>query len=439
MGKWTDRLMLWAGRKPKMPHRDTLDFARLVGFGGMNLSRDKPIPKPTFPNLRALSKTPYARRAINTIKNPIANLQWEIVPIDSSQGENAELQRQCETVKKCLMTPNNVDSFRSLIEAVLEDILVIGAGVIEQQLGGDQTRPLWMWPVDAQSISIFPFWSGDPAEARYCQTTGYTDLQDNQVKKLLRDDEIIYVKPNPTTATPYGFSPMEIAFTSISRQLNVGEFAGNVASNAQPQNLIYAGDTTEDAILTFRAYWRNEIEGQGQTPIIAGTNSPAVLPLHGGTDDALYLAYQQFLIREIANAFDLSPQNMALEADVNRNTSETAEDRDWDHAIIPMARLLESYLTRYAIHARLGYYQIQFKFTGLDREDEKATADIYEKYYRNNLLTPNEWRERLGLPPCKNKWAELLYNDAQEAIAEARGQKSLQSEGAQAKQEKSRS
>jgi len=45
-------------------------------------------------------------------------------------------------------------------------------------------------------------------------------------------------------------------------------------------------------------------------------------------------------VRKIASCFDLSPQNMGLEREVNRGTSETAQDRDWDQAIKPFAGLI---------------------------------------------------------------------------------------------------
>ena len=43
--------------------------------------------------------------------------------------------------------PNPEDSFRSMIEQVLEDVLVGGFGAIELDLSGDAQRPLVLWPV----------------------------------------------------------------------------------------------------------------------------------------------------------------------------------------------------------------------------------------------------------------------------------------------------
>lgn len=413
------------GRPRNQPHRDTIAFPNLAQFGNV-AQHQKLVFKPTPRNLRYFSRTPYARRAINAIVKPIAMLDWEITPIKGIEM-NSELERQVEVVTQCLSRPNTDDSFRSLVEQVMEDVM-LGAGAIEQQTGGDQSRPLWLWPTDGLSIQMFMDWDGKSASPRYFQTYGYGSYQGGGQGVSLRNDELIYIRPNPSTSTPYGYGPLEIAFNSISRLLGVGEFAGNVSSNARPSILLDLGDGyTHELLAAFRQYWRNEVEGQGVTPITALSSSEAskgrgvnVQRLYPEGDKALFLEYQEFLKSEIATAFDLSPQNLGVERDVNRNTSETAEDRDWDQAIKPYADLLASHFTREAIQGSLGFSQLEFRWSGLDREDEEATARIYETYFKNNLLTPDEQRERLGLPPMEGEWGDKTYADIQIAIQAAR-------------------
>lgn len=420
-GFW-ERLKMWAGRPRHVPERQTDLYPRLVGLGVFPGSRNHlPVVKPLPANLRYFSRTPHARRAINAIKNPVAMLKWEVVPKDEKAAEG-ELKRQCDIVTTCLRHPNHDDSFRTFIEQIIEDYLAVGAGAAELQIGGRDDRPLWMFPVDGISIQIFPTWNGERNESRYIQTIGFGNVSMLEGVQLT-NDELMYIRPNPSTSTPYGYGPLEIAFTTISRKLGVSEYAGNLTANAIPENLITALGYDDNALKAFRQYWRNEIEGQGAAPIIGTNDKDAIKihPLRGADDDALYLGYQEFLIREIAAAFDLSAQNLGIESDVNRNTSEVAEDRDWDQAIKPMAKLLESHINRDAIENRLGFTQIEFRFVGLDREDEKATADIYGVYYENNVITPNEQRKKLGMEPSKGKWGDLNYADVQIEIAKDKG------------------
>jgi HK97 family phage portal protein len=317
--------------------------------------------------------------------------------------------------------PNRDDSFRSLIEQVLEDTLC-GAGAIEQQLTGDPLRPVMLWPVDGLSIEVDAGWDGEAGSIRYRQS--YSGIGSASVE--LTNDELIYIRPNPSTHTPFGLGPLEVAFQSIARQLAVADYAGKVAANTRPGLMLNLGpEIGIDQIQAFRSYWRNEVEGQGLMPIIGAGKEVQALRLTPEGDGALYLKYQDWIVREIASCFDLSPQNMGLERDVNRGTSETAQDRDWDQAIKPFAGLIAAHLNRDLIQGLLGDHDLEFRWTGLDRADEQATSEIWRTYYTTNVLTPNEMRTRLGLPKLTAQWGDLLYADAQIAISAARGTKRL--------------
>lgn len=409
---------LFAGRKRHEPHRESEIYARLKQIGSWGLKDSRPTVKAVPANLRYFSRTVYASRAISLYTKPIAGLDWQVVPKPDVK-ENSEIKRQIEIVSNCLHHPNHDDSLVSLMQQIVEDICVCGAGAIEQQVGGDNSRPLWLWPVDALSIQIYADWDGDDNRPRYCQTLGYGNAGVARGIDMLNRD-LIYMRDRPTTDSPFSFGFIEIAFASINRLLGVQEYAGNVASNANPANIIFLQEATQNEIEAFRAYWRNDIEGQGMSPIVGGKDIKTAA-LRGGNDDALFLKYQQFIIREIATAAGCSPQNLGVEADVNRNTSEVAEDRDWDLGIAPMARMIARYINREAIQGRLGFSQIELSPGGLDREDEKATADIYKIEYEGNAVTPNEYRARHNQPPIESAFGDLCFADAQIAIAAARG------------------
>ena len=410
---------MYAGRLRNVPKRWSQAYPKLLGLFGRSNKMLGQGSKPTPSNLRAFSRTPYARRAINTIKNPIVALEWEL-EIDS---ESSDLKKRADTLLACFKQPNFVDSFRSLLEQGIEDLLVCGSGMYEIGISGDKARPLWLWPVDTTTVQPQADWDGSPDGIRFLQSSNVVggQLVGNIDVKRLKAKDFAYMRLNPTSEGPYGFGPLEIAYDSIQRQLGVGRYASNVASNAQPRNMIYIGDANEEQLAKFRGYYTNEVEGRGLTPILGGKEQPKVLPLHDGGDKALYLQWQEFLIREIATAFGISAQNLNLVADVNRNTSETAEDRDWDSAIIPVARVIEEHINRDIIQGRLGMVGVRFKFLGLDREDEMAQAEIFGKLYTYNCVTPNEWREEKGKKPLDSQWGDLCYADTQIGMKAAQG------------------
>src|SRR5690349_19851254 len=84
-------------------------------------------PKPTAANLRRFAETPVARKAINTIKDRIAGMRWRVQPRrgrELMELPNGEVRVEIAT--SIFESPNPEDSFRSLIEQVLEDVIVGG-------------------------------------------------------------------------------------------------------------------------------------------------------------------------------------------------------------------------------------------------------------------------------------------------------------------------
>ncbi len=365
-------------------------------------------------NLRFFSRTTYARRAISAIRNEVSSLQWRIQPINGEIEIPKKDRALIETVTAALRRPNYDISFAEFAGMSIEDMLVCGAAAFEPQV----TDRLWLFPVDAQSILINPLWQPGSPTPRYFQMIG---LMGSREGIELKDEELVYARLQPTTDTPYSYGPLEVAYQNIQRLLGVQDYAGNVTSNAQPENLLIAQGWSAEEIESARMFWRDEVEGQGTTPILGSRavdkSDFKVAKLRGANDDAIYPKYQDMLVRELAAAFNLSAQNLNVESDVNRSTSETARDRDFDQAIKPCAFAFASHLTFNVLHKHLGLTDYALVYPELFRDDQKTVAEIYKTYYNTNLITPNQQRKILGMEPLQNQWADLTFADAQIAIA----------------------
>ena len=362
------------------------------------------VPKPTPANLRRFSETPVARRAINVIKDRIVGMRWRIQPRRGRVLEQIpDGPQRIQILTENFEAPNPDDSFRSLIEQVLEDVIVGGYGAIELDLvegwrmptaGATPALPLLMWPVDGATIRIMTDWDGRPDSPRYAQVTGLSGAQGQIV---LDDNELSYIRLNPRTHTPFGLGRLEVAFETINAFLSAYRYAGRLASNSVVQYALWLQGLTPAHHERLIRWWQDEIEGTGRVPIISAESKPEVLRFAAGTDADLRLAWQEFLVRIIANAFDLPPQFLGLEQDVNRSTAGTMSDLGFRSAIVPTARLLAEYLTRDAIAKRLGWTDLEFVFTDVDAQDEMEQAQIDEILLRNGIVTVNEVRRARGL------------------------------------------
>ncbi len=377
------------------------------------------VPKPTPANLRRFAETPVARRAINAIKDRIVGMRWRI---QARRGRSLEQipdgARRVQVLTENFEAPNPDDSFRSLLEQVLEDVIVGGFGAIEidrvegWSLAADATAaelrsawtgetpvptrslPLLMWPVDGATIRIMTDWDGRPDSPRYAQVTG---LYGAEGQIVLNDDELSYIRLNPRTHTPFGLGRVEVAFETINAFLSAYRYAGRLASNSVVQYALWLQGLTPAHHERLIRWWQDEIEGTGRVPIISAESKPEVLRFGAGTDADLRLAWQEFLLRIIADAFDLPAQFLGVERDVNRSTAEEMSELAFRSAIVPTARLVAEYLTRDAIAKKLGWTDLEFVFTDVDAQDEMEQAQIDEILLRNGVITVNEARRARGL------------------------------------------
>ncbi len=360
-------------------------------------SAHRALPKPTPANLRKFAETPVVRRAINLIKDRVASLDWQVrLKRDYTPQKVGYAARKAAILRRTLEAPNDSDSFRTLIEQVLEDALVGGFGAIEMNLTGDSERPFDLWPVDGATIRINPKWDGRPGSPRYAQATGMTG---NDALVPLNDDELIYLRMNPRTHTPFGLGPLEVAFESVNTFLSAHRFAGKLASNSVVQYALWLNETTPAQQERLIRWWQDEIEGTGRVPILSTEQKPEVLRFAQGTDADLRLNWQEFLIRMIANAFGLPPLMLGLVADVNRSTAGELMDEAFHSAITPLARLLAEHLTRDLIAKRLGWREFEFVFNELDSRDEMQEIQIQTALLAAGVLTVNEVRAMRGLAP----------------------------------------
>jgi len=355
------------------------------------------MPKPTPANLRKFAETPLVRRAINIIKDRVASMDWQVkLKRDYTADKVGYAARKLAILRRTLEAPNDSDSFRTLIEQVLEDALVGGFGAIEMDLTNISERPFELWPVDGATIQINPKWNGTNDTPRYAQATG---LVGSAGLIPLHDDELMYVRMNPRSYTPFGLGPLEVAFETVNTFLGAHRFAGKLASNSVVQYALWLNEATPAQQERLIRWWQDEIEGTGRVPLISTEQKPEVLRFAQGTDADLRLNWQQFLIRMVANAFGLPPLLLGLEQGVNRATATELMDEAFHSAITPLARLLSEHITRDLLQKRLGWHEFEFVFNELDARDEMSEIQIQTALLTAGVLTVDEVRAMRGLSP----------------------------------------
>jgi HK97 family phage portal protein len=353
------------------------------------------LPKPTAANLRRFAETPVARRAINCIKDKIACMDWQIVVApgagEDTVGDRAE---RIAALTRAFASPNASDSFRSLIEPVIEDTLVGGFGAAEIEATEDRDLPVRLYPVDGASIQVNAQWSGDADDPRYAQVTGRLGA-DSLVP--LRDDQLMYVRLNPRSHTVFGLGKVEVAFETISQFLQAHRYAGRLAGNSVMQYALWLNERTPEQHERLIRWWQDEVEGSGRVPVLSSEQKPEVLRFAGGTDADLHLAWQEFLVTMIANAFDLPPMLLGQTQSVNKAAAGEYANEAFQSAVVPLAKLIADHLTRDVIAKRLGWNDLRFMWSELDSRDESTELNMQMQLLQAGVISIEEVRAMRGL------------------------------------------
>ena len=382
-------------------------------------------------NLRRFSETPIPRRAVNLIKNALLGLKWK-VSIDSENydDEDPELLKKVKIAEDCLQKPNLQDSYRTLFEAVIEDFLMGGYGCIEPGLTPDYRRPIKLWAVDGSTIRIYADWTESTQDRpHYAQLTG---LKGERGIIAFLDDELCYIRDNVRSSTPFGIGKMETCFLTINALLGAQDMSARAAADQIHKTwLWWTTNLPPGQFETVQRHIQNEAEGQAKVSMSTGMPKPEVIEVNPVTPEDLLMDWQDLCIRIIAAGFDLSPQSLGLERDVNRSTAQVMSALDFNSAIVPAARKFEEAITRFILHRTLHWKELKFEYIGLDDPDETVQAKLVQQLYTVNSITPDEIRERMQLgAPLPGGWGKLTNVQTQVILASLTGKSAAGGAGA---------
>jgi hypothetical protein len=337
------------------------------------------------------------------IKDRIVAMDWQVrVRRGAEAGEIGYVNRKLRALRRVLEEPNATDSFRTLLEQAIEDALTGGFGAIEMEATGDPEIPAQMWAVDGATVRVNAKWDGSAETPRYCQVVSgqYSVAGEDGGQGLpLRDDQLMYIRMNPRSFTPFGLGPLEVAFETVNQFLSAHRFAGKLAANSVVQYALWLNEATPAQHERMIRWWQDEVEGTGRVPLISTEQKPEVIRFAEGTDADLRLAWQQFLIRMVANAFGLPPMLLGLEGDVNRATAAELNDEAFRGAIEPLAKLIAGHITRDLFTKCIGWREFEFVFNDLSARDEDTELAIQVQLLAAGVLTVDEVRAMRGLGP----------------------------------------
>lgn len=384
---------------------------------------NQPILKNTPYNLRRFSETPIPRRAINIIKNSNLGFRWEVKVKEEFESQDdpevkADREQRIKILVDTLKHPNDMgESFRDVMEQMLEDFLTVGAGSAEFRLTPDPERPFKLWAVDSSTIRIFLDWTeSTPDRPRYAQMTG---LKGERGIVTFLSDELMYIRDNIRTSTPFGLGRLEVCFNVVNSFLGAQDMAGRAGADQVHKTWLWWETPLNPAHMQIvRRHIINELEGQAKVSLIAGAKRPEVVDVHPVQPEDLLLDWQKYCTTVIAVGFDVNPQDLGLEEHAPRATAQVLADSTWKFGVVPVATRFQETITRQLIKGLMGYDDLEFKFIGLEDPDEITGTVIHQRLWSMSAITPETIAKKHNLPVPIGPFAKLTLFEQQLLLAE---------------------
>lgn len=406
-----DRARSWITRAPKT--QPVIDGASgIMSMSGMRSLT--PRPREDAAQLRRWARTnEFLAMAIARRKHQVGMASWKLVRRDKPNQPAVPAVESA--VRDLLDMPNPTgESFRSFLDKVLDDLLILDAGCIEKELtlGG---KLLHLWPVNGATVRVLPDWDGSDLSApRYVQA-----LPGMQKPIELRNDQLIYMMSNPSTHTVEGWSPVQTLLRVVRAELFGEDYNYEQIRRHAPRGLLQLPLANPRELETFKTYFRDEVEGMEALGIIGGSKSGDA----GGEakyislvadDFEKRLSYQKWLATKIAGVFEMDLQVFNLSETVQKSVGKQLTART-DEGAESLATMVAEYITREIVWVIDPTRSHAFSFDNLNDRDALAQAKVDQINMSIGVTFPNEIRARDGKDPVE--WGDEPYSSTQSQFA----------------------
>jgi len=293
-------------------------------------------------------KNEVVRMCVDTKKDMIASMPWEIVPTRQDYSPEHKLH-----LERFFQNPNADDeNLQSILSKLCLDLFVFDAAVIEKVR---DKRGRLVEIVNRYGPSFKPIIKNERLVGWKQELAGRKPVE-------FALDELIYIKANPTTRSPYGISPLETLVVSVASDIYAANYHANYfTENEIPPGVLVFPDGLDEA--SFRRNleaFRRERAKQYAIRIITG--NAKWVRFHATNREQQVFELQKLLIWRIAGVYKIDPTELGLIENATRATAEIQARTSFRKSILPILKLIEYHFNTEIVQAEFGYDDVEFRF-----------------------------------------------------------------------------
>lgn len=347
-----------------------------------------------FAALRSFSNVELVRLAVETRKDQIENLDWQVRPVgDKRRRSFLQDDPRIAALHKLFRKPDGATPFGSWLRKLLDDLLVLDAPTVERRRNG-LGEIVALDVVDGSTIKLLIDETGriplDPLPA-------YQQVIKGRIWANLTTEDLIYSPRNVRPGHIYGFGPVEQIIVTINTliQRQASQLSYFTAGNV-PQGIINApAGWGADQLKAFQTWFDSILEGNvaSKRKLIW---TPEGAKYQAFTESPIKDEFDEWLARIVCYAFSLPPT--AFIRQMNRSTSESDQSRSHDEGLAPL-KLWVKRLMDGIIQDDFGYEELEFAFLSSESMDPAVRSEVHDRMLRNGSMTLDESREGNGRDP----------------------------------------
>ncbi|HVL65738.1 MAG TPA: phage portal protein [Vicinamibacterales bacterium] len=351
-----------------------------------------------FAVLRQLAEVDdIIRICIETRKDQMTSLDWDIVPRDKKQGSG--LTAKIQLAREFFARPDRRRDFSTWLRMAIEDVLVVDALSIYRR----RTRGGRLYALELKDGTTFlPLLDEDgdlplPPKIAYRQIINGVPMEGGDCTV----DELMYRPRTVRTHTPYGLSPTEAVLLTVNAALSRQVFnlqyytEGNV-----PEGLLEVPSsfTTTQQMADFQEYLDDYLAGldnlgRRRRLKVVGSGSK----VHEFKEPDFTSVYDEWLLKVRCAAFAVPPQEVGFTADVNKATGEQQENVAYRRGVKPLGRFFKGIFDEALV--AMDAAELEWVWTGGEVEDKLKQAQADRIYVSMGKTSVDELRSRDGQEP----------------------------------------
>lgn len=356
----------------------------------------------SFLTMRQLAEDDLLAVIIQSRKDQLSKLQWNIQPKDPSKRK--ALASKADEVEQWWKKPDKRHTFREWLTMLLDDLLVIDAPCVFVNRARGNGEILGFQPIDGATIKPVIDAQGHrpiPPDWAYSQALHGTPAV------LYTLDQMIYKPRVLRTSRLYGYSPVEriimtvnIAFRRRLQQLD------HFTEGSIPNSMIpLPKEWSPEQIEKFAQLWNAKLAGN-----LAERSRAHFIPGGGGVpyefkkvdlkDD-----FDEWLARVSCAAYGIDPSPFIKQ--VNRGTQETTREAALAEGLAPYETWTEDFIDECLAYQ--GYGDLQFKWREDDAIDPVENSTVIKTKIASGTLHPNEARAEDGLDPLDDSTIAWIF------------------------------